>query len=270
MDRDQKDLLPLITKTVREAGQIILNASLNRDSVSNKEGFANFVTTYDVQVQNYLIEQLHAILPKAKYFGEEDHLNQSTDAKNGYLFIIDPIDGTTNFIFGYKHSCVSVGLAYCRQVVLGVVYNPYVNDMYYAVRGEGAFVNEQKLVLADRALNQGIAAFGCARYNTDDTDAIFAIAKELYLHSLSLREGGSAALDLCGIAAGQNVLYTELLLQPYDYAAACVIIEEAGGRITQVNGDAITLDQPCSILAGTPKAWEEGLEICRLRLTKHA
>lgn len=262
IDRELKDLLPQITKAVREAGRIIVNASLDREKVSSKEGFANFVTTYDVQVQNYLIERLRTILPEAKYFGEEDHLNQSIDAKNGYLFIIDPIDGTTNFIFGYKRSCVSVGLAYCGKVVLGVVYNPYVNDMYCAVHGQGAFVNEKKLVLADRALNQGIAAFGCARYNTDDTDSIFAIAKELYLHSLSLREGGSAALDLCGIAAGQNVLYTELLLQPYDYAAASVIIEEAGGKITQVSGEAITLNKPCSILAGTAKAWQEGLQIC--------
>ncbi len=100
-------------------------------------------------------------------------------------------------------------------------------------------------------------AFGCARYNDSDTDLLFDVTRQMFLSSLSIRNGGSAALDLCRIASGNNVAYYELKLQPYDYAAASVIIEEAGGRISRVDGGGITLDKPCSIVGGTETAWRE-------------
>lgn len=251
-----------IEKIVREAGQILLNAQVTSDCISQKEGPANFVTKYDVEIQKYLIEQFSKLLPSAEYYGEENTAgNVHDELEKGYVFYIDPIDGTTNFMFDYKHSCVSVGLAYDGTMIAGFVYNPYTDEMYLAVRGKGAWLNGRRLHIADKGIAEGIAAFGCARYNDDRVDLIFNVVKELFLRSLSVRNGGSAALDLCRVASGANVSYLELKLQPYDYAAASVIVEEAGGKISQVNGAPITLDGPCSIVAGTPAAVREVMEI---------
>lgn len=245
---------------VRSAGKMILHAHLTDEAVHEKEGPANYCTDYDVAIQRYLIEGLKKIIPQAGFFGEEDtEDNQAPD--NKYVFYIDPIDGTTNFMFGYHHSCVSVGLACEGRMIAGYVYNPYVDEMYAGFRGKGSFLNGKKLHMKDTPLCGGIAAFGCARYNDGGVDTLFSAVKELFLRSLSIRNGGSAALDLCRVASGNNVAYMELKLQPYDYAAASVIVEEAGGKITQVDGSAIALDRPCSIVAGTPCAWEETRQI---------
>lgn len=109
----------------------------------------------------------------------------------------------------------------------------------------------------NKSIAEGIVAFGWAWYNEGDTELLFDAVKELYLHSLSVRKGGSAALDLCRVAAGANVVYLELKLQPYDYTAAFVIIQEAGGVICQVEGSEIALNRPCSILGETAVVCEE-------------
>lgn len=254
------DLVGLVTaceSIVREAGKMISEARLTAENVHQKEGIANFVTHFDIEVQSFLIGKLKELLPEAAFFGEEDTEGNTKCSTEGYCFYIDPIDGTTNFIFGYQHSCVSVGLAYHGKMTAGLVYNPYTDSMYKAVRGKGAYLNERRLVIDNKSIAEGIVAFGCARYNEGDTDLLFDVVKALYLRSLSIRNGGSAALDLCRVAAGANVIYLELKLQPYDYAAASVIIEEAGGVIRQADGSEITLDRPCSILGGTAVACDE-------------
>lgn len=258
----EQKLFDEIEGIVREAGRFLLDAEVTSDCISQKDGPANFVTKYDVEIQKYLIEKFSKLLPTAEYYGEENTAGNVHGALGkGYLFFIDPIDGTTNFMFDYKHSCISVGLACDGKMIAGFVYNPYTDEMYSAVRGKGAWLNGRRLHVADKGIADGIAAFGCARYNDDRVDLIFHVVKELFMRSLSVRNGGSAALDLCRVAGGANVSYLELKLQPYDYAAASVIVEEAGGKISQVNGDPITLDGPCSIVAGTPAAVKDVMEI---------
>ena len=257
-----------IEEIVRHAAKIIKENSPVATAVHNKEGIANYVTDYDVQIQEYLISELNQLFNGCSFYGEEDTNGNDHSTKSGFCFFIDPIDGTTNYIFGYHHSCVSVGVSYDGEMIAGFVYNPYMEEFYSAIRGHGSFLNRQRLHVKDDALENGIVAYGCARYNEGDTDALFQITKELYLNSLSIRNGGSAALDLCRIASGSNVAYVELKLQPYDYAAASVIIEEAGGVISQVDDLAVTLNEPCSVLAGTPKAVEQVRQVCRKYLGK--
>ena len=249
-------ILPQIEALVRTAGQRICSAHPDDDSIHKKEGIANFCTDYDVAIQKFLIEGLEELLPGAAFFGEEDTEKASTEHIGEYTFYIDPIDGTTNFMFGYNHSCVSVGLAHHGKMIAGFIYNPYVDEMFQAVLGEGSFLNGRKLFVEDKPIAEGIVSFGCARYNENegDVDRLFEVIKRLYLNSLSVRNGGSSALDLCRVAAGRNAAYLELKLNPYDYAAASLIIEEAGGVITQADGSPITLDKPCSIVGGTKKA----------------
>lgn len=253
---------------IYEAGRMILSARLQSENIHEKQGEANFVTDYDIAIQNRLMTAVREFCPNASFFGEEDGAgNTRRVTGEGYTFFIDPIDGTTNFMFDYHHSCVSIGVAKDGVMEAGFVYNPYMDEMFLAVRGRGAHLKcrgeSRRLLIADAPLERGIAAFGCARYNDHDVDLMFRLVKELFLNSLSIRNGGSAALDLCRIAGGSNVLYVELKLQPYDYAAASILIEEAGGIITQADGNPITLDQPCSILAGTKSAHAEGLRMLR-------
>ena len=106
-----------------------------------------------------------------------------------------------------------------------------------------------------------MVAFGTARYQTDDTDRIFDYAKKLYLNSLGIRAGGSAALDICRVASGANGVYIELMLQPWDYAAASLIVMEAGGFISSAEGGILTLDKPCSVLAAGRQCWKEAVKL---------
>lgn len=252
-----------IQATVRKAGKMILEAHVGKDEIHSKTGPANFVTDYDVKIQQLLIEKLSSLIPGCSFFGEEDTAENQKTVGKGYTFFIDPIDGTTNFMFDYKNSCVSVGLSMDDKIIAGWVYNPYTDQMWRAARGNGAFLNDRSLRIDDKGLQEGIMAFGAARYN--EGDGIFDILPTLFKRSLSLRNGGSAAIDLCRIASGSNVGYVEMLLQPYDYAAASVIIEEAGGVISQADGSPITLDRGCSIVAGTRKAASEIREILKNR-----
>ena len=249
---------------VKEAGKMLRDARAKDGGVEQKSGEANFVTEYDVKIQQFLEKKLGEMIPDATFFGEEDtEGNEAGRLGDGFTFIIDPIDGTTNFLFDYQYSCISVAVAWGGALVAGCIYNPYLNHMYLAVRGLGCYLNGRKLKMEDLPVEKGIVAFGAARYNDDRVDFLFDLVKNLFHRCLAVRRGGSAALDLAKIAAGANVAYLALKLQPYDYAAAAVMIEEAGGRIVQMDGRPITLDRPCSILAGTKNTVSQILRIIR-------
>lgn len=134
---------------------------------------------------------------------------------DGYCFILDTIDGTTNFIFDYKHSCISAGLALEGKLVFGVVHQPYLDETYVAIKRIGAWLNEKRIHCSDKGISENLVAFGCARYNSDDTDRLFDYTMKLYLHSLRVRNDISSTLDICRVAAGMNGLYLELMLQPW-------------------------------------------------------
>ena len=248
-----------IVGVIKDAGKIMLNAHMDADSIYEKEGLANFVTKYDKEVQNHLISNFKTLLPEANYLAEEDDI--TTNLHEGYCFIIDPIDGTTNFIFDCKCSCISVALTFQGEVEFAVVYLPYIDECYTSAKGQGAYVNDRRIYASKKGLDENIVAFGCARYHENETERIFRYAKALYLNSLDVRNVGAAAIDLCRIASGSNGAYIALLLQPWDYAAASLIISEAGGKITQPDGSAITLSTPCGVLAGGLKCHEDSMRI---------
>ena len=226
-----------IIKIVTLAGELMLQAQDEELTVFDKEGTANFVTKHDKEIQFYLIQNLRQLIPEATFLAEED------------------------FIFDYNHSCISVGLTKFGIMLFGCVYNPYTREMYSAVKGEGAKLNGKEIHCSDKGLADNLVAFGTARYQTEDTDRIFDHAKKLYLNSLGIRAGGSAALDICRVASGANGVYLELMLYPWDYAAASLIVMEAGGFISTAEGGMITLDQPCSILAAGRQCWKEASQL---------
>ena len=258
-------LLPIIA----EAGEIILSAhkmecNENQD-VSVKAGSANFVTVYDVGVQNFLIQHITEIFPNAVFIAEEKENNPAV-LQEECCFIIDPIDGTTNFIHDYRHSCISVAMISRGEVVQGVIYDPYLKDLYYAEKGKGAFLNGKPMQVSTTPFEAALVAYGTASYYKDKLgDATFGLCKEIFMTAkdADVRRCGSAALDLAYLAAGRNDLFFEMMLSPWDIAAASLLISEAGGIISDINGKPIDLSHPSPILAGNPVAYPHLLEIAK-------
>ncbi len=186
-------------------------------------------------------------MPDAHFIGEEDAVQKFSP--EGKFFIVDPIDGTTNFIKDYHMSCISVALVVDGVAELGVVYNPYSDEMFYAQRGQGAFCNGMRLHVSNEPLENGIVVFGTAPYHEEFGKKTFKLAHAYFKKALDVRRSGSAALDLCAIAAGRAELFFELILAPWDYAAGGLIVEEAGGVITDSDGEKIVYDRLCSIIA---------------------
>lgn len=243
MDR----ILSQISDLVRQCGHFLLHADRAGMGIDKKSGPANFVTEYDTKVQARLCEGLKKILPEARFVGEEGQ--QQAPASEGLCFVVDPIDGTTNFIKDYHMSCISVALLENGVVRLGIIYNPYLQELYHAVRGKGAFCNGKPIRVSEQPLENGIVLFGTSPYDAALAKESFQMAYDYFTKSLDIRRSGSAALDLCAIAVGRAELFFEMKLSPWDYAAGSLLVEEAGGKITDLDGNPLSFDHPCSLLA---------------------
>ncbi len=242
-----KPELESICNLVRACGQFIKDIDRGHLHVDAKSGRADLVTQYDKQVQERLRKGLLEIMPDAHFVGEEGSTQQF--APTGTFFIVDPIDGTTNFIKDYHFSCISVALVVDNAAELGVIYNPYTDEMFCAQRGEGAFCNGKRLHVSNEPLENGIVVFGTAPYHEELNEKTFQLAYAYFKKALDVRRSGSAALDLCTIAAGRAELFFELVLSPWDYAAGALIVEEAGGLVSDYDGRPLAYDRPCSVLA---------------------
>lgn len=251
--------------TVRRAGEILLSTHGVHSDIEVKPGEANFVTAYDVAVQKFLFAELSRLYPDAAFIGEEDDEDNFAALKAGRAFIIDPIDGTTNFIKDYRMSAVSVALCDKGEPVVGAVLNPYMNELFYAERGAGAILIRDgktvELTVSRCGLSESVILFGTTPYEKSMHDRTFAVARTLFDHALDIRRSGSAALDLCSVAAGRGDVFFELRLSPWDYAAGMLLVTEAGGVITAMDGSPVRLDGRCSVLAGNPAAYAEALAL---------
>lgn len=158
-----ENILEKISSLVKDCGKIMLNADRDRLNTLEKGGHANFVTDYDKALEKKLKIGLSQIFPQAGFVGEESGKSSYGD----YFFIVDPIDGTTNFIRDYKCSCISLALLQADCVEAGVIYNPYLDELYTAQRGGGAYLNGHRIQVSDRDLSEGIIIFGTSPYRRD-------------------------------------------------------------------------------------------------------
>ena len=236
-----------INAAILDAGDIILQADRSTETVTEKAGHANFVTSYDKAVQEMLQERLLQILPEAVFVGEEEDVH--AQIKDGYSFIVDPIDGTTNFIRDMHCSTVSIGLLFQGEPVYAAIYNPYLQELYTAEKGQGAFLNGQPIHVSEKPLSESIILFGTSPYYPELAKKSFELLINLFNRALDVRRFGSAAYDLCMVAAGRAELFFEMQLSPWDYAAGALIVKEAGGTATQLNGEPLSYGHPCSVLA---------------------
>ena len=216
-------------------------------AIDIKSGVADLVTEYDKKIQEQLKIGLKKILPEAKFIGEEGSSDELSD--DGFAFIVDPIDGTTNFVKDYHMSAISVALLKGREPVAGVVYNPYLDEMFSAIKGQGAFLNGKRISVSSQPLDKALILFGSAPYDKHLFKETLEILSEYFYKALDIRRCGSAALDLCSIACGRAELYFELVVSPWDFAAGKLIVEEAGGVVTALDGKPLSFDGKTSILA---------------------
>ncbi len=236
-----------IIDLVKEASKIIFDPAL-KDTVSLK-GEADFVTAVDLGISNFLKEKLAVLTPDIGFMSEEEESDIPPRR-----WILDPIDGTTNLVYEYNFS--SISLAYCNneRIDFGVIYNPFNGDLFVAKRGEGAYMNGKKLGVApDRELKDCLVEFGAGATKKQYIDESFALGKEVFRNCLDLRRSCSSALAIAYIAVGKMNGYFERNIKPWDYAAANLMLEECGVLCTDWLGNPIQYKTQSSYLCATPK-----------------
>lgn len=256
----------IVEMIVRNAGQIVRSAQHIDESVQEKSSHCDLVTEYDGMVQEYLHRELLTAFPGAGFYGEEEEVHDI--AGRAAYFIVDPIDGTMNFIRRAKHSCISVGYMKDGQMEFGAVYQPYTDELFTAQRGKGAFLNGKPLKKHDVPLSESIAMFGSAIYYRETIPATARLMQEILPLVLDFRRSGSAALDICYLAAGRADVFFEACLRPWDYAAAGLIAQEAGAVVTALDGTPLRYIDRCSVAVGSPSNYPELIKIVRRILTE--
>ena len=239
-------MLENIVAIVREAGELIRCAhDIERDT-TQKSCAADLVTKYDVAVQEFLRGKLLELMPEADFFGEEGQHDALT---RPWVFVVDPIDGTTNFVREMHYSNIAVALVHEGVVDCGVVYNPFMGEMFAAQRGKGATLNGRPIHVSEKDISHAIIMCGSTIYDRSYTDRSFSLMRQLYDKGLDFRRFGSAELDLCQVAAGRIEVFFECRLSPWDFAAGSLILTEAGGRFSTLEGQPIDPLHPGSVWA---------------------
>ncbi len=256
-------MLNVAIKAARAAGAIINRAALDIESVRVSQKQVNdFVTEVDHASEAAIIDILLGAYPGHAVLGEES--GRSRGAKNSeYLWIIDPLDGTTNFIHGFPVYCVSIALSVRGKIEQAVVYDPTRNDLFTATRGRGAFLNDRRIRVSKRTqLAQSLISTGFPFRKGDNFQAYLAMMGEIMQRTAGLRRPGAAALDLAYVAAGYTDGFFETGLQPWDIAAGSLLVTEAGGLIGNFTGEPDFLEQK-ECLAGNPRIYGQLVPILR-------
>lgn len=252
------NLHPMINvaiKAARAAGSIINRAALDIESVRISQKKVNdFVTEVDHAAEQVIIETLLTAYPGHGIWAEESGKEFGAQDSE-FVWIIDPLDGTTNFIHGLPVYCVSIALAVRGKVEQAVIYDPTRNDLFTATKGRGAFLNDRRLRVSKRTELKGcLISTGFPFRENDDFAQYLNMMGDIMQKTAGLRRPGSAALDLAYVAAGFTDGFFELGLQPWDVAAGSLLVTEAGGLIGNFTGESDFLEQE-ECLAGAPRIY---------------
>ena len=250
-------MLNVAIKAARAAGAIINRAALDVESVRVSQKQSNdFVTEVDQASENTIIETLLTAYPDHGILAEESGSTRGNPDAEA-VWIIDPLDGTTNFIHGFPVYCVSIALQVKGRLEQAVVYDPTRNDLFTATRGRGAFMNERRIRVGKRTrLQECLLSTGFPFRPEDDFNTYLHLMGDMMQRTAGLRRPGAAALDLAYVAAGFSDGFFELGLQPWDMAAGALLITEAGGLVGNFTGEADFL-QHRECLAGNPRIYAQ-------------
>ncbi|MBS0369652.1 inositol monophosphatase family protein [Zoogloea sp. LCSB751] len=253
--------LNIAIKAARRAATVINRASLDVDLLRVEVKSPNdFVTEVDRAAEEAIIQVLREAYPSHSILAEESG-ETGPEAETEYQWIIDPLDGTTNFIHGFPQYAISIALARKGVVEQAVVFDPNRNELFTASKGAGAFLNDRRIRVSKRVkLQDALLGTGFPYRQFTHADTYLAIFKELTQKTAGLRRPGAAALDLAYVAAGRLDGFWEFGLSPWDTAAGSLLISEAGGLISDLSGEADYLNTG-NVVAGTPKIFPALLQI---------
>ena len=237
---------------LRRAARLMLD--FGNPQVYAKGGHADFVTEADVAVQAFLLEELAKAYPGAAFFAKEA---EGQTLGDGLTFIIDPIDGTTNYFRHRRCSAISIGAVEGKKPVFGAIYDPYRDEMYHAERGKGAFCGDMRLQVSDTPFEKAVIGLGSAPYYSELFELTGRTVGRLLPQIADFRRTGSACIDLCDVAAGRSDGHFEWRLQPWDYCAATLIVEEAGGKCGNILGGEVVYDRAMPHLAANARIFEQ-------------
>jgi len=251
---------------VQETAAFIRAETSKVQSSDIEEKFLNGLVSYvDRTAEEMLVERLSRILPEAAFITEEETVAQQ-DAE--LQWIIDPLDGTTNFLYGLPHFSVSVGLKVENDLAIGIVHHVPQDEMFYAWQGGGAFCNGQSIRVSQREeMRQALISTGFPYHNFSRADEWFAALREFMAEGRGARRFGSAALDLAWVAAGRFDVFFEYGLNAWDVAAGAVLVKEAGGRVTDFSGGGDFIDKK-EMLACNSAVFEKALKVVREKFAR--
>lgn len=259
---------PMLTnavKAARQAGDIINFASrdLGKLTIQNKS-FNDFVSEVDQAAEKAIIDTLKDAYPEHGFLGEESG-TFNADAEN--VWIVDPLDGTTNFLHSYPYYSVSIALKQKGVLTQAVIFDPVRNDLFTATKGRGAFLNDKRIRVSNRTkLQESLIGTGFPFRDFSYLDTYMAMLKDMIENTSAIRRPGSAALDLAHVAAGWSDGFFELNLSPWDIAAGALLIQEAGGIVGDFEGNESWLDTG-NIVGANPKVFAQILQVLAPHLT---
>lgn len=252
-------------KAAREAGRIINRASQDVGSLKvQSKTYNDFVSEVDRSAEQAIIDVLKDAYPDHGFLGEEsgESANQSEN-----IWIIDPLDGTTNFLHNFPQYCISIALQQKGVLTQAVIYDPVRNDLFTATKGRGAFLNDKRIRVTSRAkLQDALIATGFPFRDFTHLDTYLGMLKDMIKKTTGIRRPGSAALDLAYVAAGWTDGFFEINLSPWDIAAGGLLVQEAGGIVGDFEGNESWLDTG-NIVAANPKVFAQMLQTLAPHLT---
>lgn len=246
-----------------ELQEIIALVKETKAFVGNREraghiktkGRADYVTQVDTDIQNFLTRELGNRFPDIQFLGEEEGLHEMS---GDTYWILDPIDGTTNLIHDYQHSVVSLALCEKGEITMGVVYDPFREDVYHAQRGKGSFLNGSPIYVSEaETLSETIISVGTSPYDRELSEQNFQRIRRVFDSAQDIRRTGTAAMDLAYVACGRTGGFFEPRLSPWDFAAGQLLVREAGGQVTDFAGETLNLLARGSVVASNGKIHEE-------------
>lgn len=236
-------MIQKIKDIVREASKLMLTDIFE---INEKDGVANIVTSSDVAVENYLKEKLAELLPGSGFLCEEE---DEHNLGHEYTWIIDPIDGTANYARGIRECAICVGLRHNEDMAAAVVFLPRTGEMFWAERGKGAFLGDKQIKVSEREFKNSVLCTALAVYHKEHARVCSEIIVDAFEQINDIRRFGAAAPELCFLAIGRCELYFEYILSPWDFAAASLILEEAGGCLCDLDGKKLDPTKATGVIA---------------------
>jgi myo-inositol-1(or 4)-monophosphatase len=255
-------MLGIAVRAARRAGAIINRAARDVDLLAvSRKRHADFVTEVDRAAEEAVIEILHRAYPDHAILAEESGATAGQAGESEYTWIIDPLDGTTNFIHGFPQYAVSIGLKHKDVLAQGVIYDPTKNELFTATRGRGAYLNERRIRVSKRTqLDEALIGTGFPFREIESLDEYLGMFREITARTAGVRRAGAAALDIAYVAAGRLDGFWEMGLSPWDMAAGALLVQEAGGLVGDFSGEADYLASG-RIVCGNPKIFAQLVRI---------